>query len=134
MHGAPPYASSERDQNDAFRCGWNNSFNFAKFGGKASPEWEASSSNMYNKYGRGVGDGSPANPNGKLRLTRKGDLFNSYYRDAHNSEWVCSGTMLVQNLPTTTYLRLAAKHWHKIDPAPGNVVSFWDFTFSQPVV
>lgn len=135
VHGAPPYASSERDQNDGFRCGWNNSFNFAKFGDSRSPrpdkEWLAASSNMYNKYGRDVGDGSAENLTGKLRLIRTGSLFNTYYCDAHNSEWVCSGTMLVQSLPKDAFLRLAAKHWHKIHPAPPNTVKFWDFKIHQ---
>ena len=127
VHGAPPYASSERDQNDGFRCGWNNSFNFAKI----SDNWHAASANMYNKYGRDVGDGSNKNLYGKLRLVRCGELFNSYYQDAHNEEWVGSGSMLVQNLPQDAYLRLAAKHWHKVDPAPHNEVRFWDFKIHQ---
>ncbi|SMF19787.1 hypothetical protein SAMN02745866_01218 [Alteromonadaceae bacterium Bs31] len=127
VHGAPPYASSERDQNDGFRCGWNNSFNFAKF----EQDWSAASSNMYNKYGRDVGDGSKENLNGNLRLLRTGPLFNAYYRDKHNGEWVCSGTMLVQNMPKDTYLRLAAKHWHKVHPAPPNTVRFRDFKIHQ---
>jgi len=135
VHGAPPYASSERDQNDGFRCGWNNSFNFAKFGDAHSQrpdkDWIASSSNMYNKYGRDVGDGSTQNPSGKLRLLRRGALFSSYYQDKHNQAWVCSGTMLVQSLPHDAYLRLAAKHWHKIHPAPPNKITFTDFVIRQ---
>ncbi len=135
VHGAPPYASSERDQNDGFRCGWNNSYNLTKFGdSNASSKdagWIAASSNMYNKYGRDVGDGSTENLDGHLRLVRNGAVFNTYYRDKHNSEWVCSGSMLVQSMPQDVYIRLAAKHWHKIDPAPGNTVRFRGFAVRQ---
>jgi hypothetical protein len=135
VHGAPPYASSERDQNDGFRCGWNNSYNLTKFGdNKAASkdaDWVASSSNMYNKYGRDVGDGSTGNLDGHLRLVRSGTIFNTYYRDKHNSEWVCSGSMLVQSMPQDVYIRLAAKHWHKIHPAPGNTVRFRNFAVRQ---
>ena len=31
VHGAPPYASSERDENDGFRIGWNNGPALTKF-------------------------------------------------------------------------------------------------------
>lgn len=68
VHGAPPYASSERDEDDGFRCGWNNGFNLTK----VDPDWEAASVNMYNKYGRDVGNGDPDNPGGSLRLIRNG--------------------------------------------------------------
>lgn len=135
VHGAPPYASSERDQNDGFRCGWNNSFNLTKFGEKDDPgkdaDWITASGNMYNKYGRDAGDGSTQNLDGELRLVRSGAIFNTYYRDKHNVEWVCSGSMLVQNMPQDVYLRLAAKHWHKVDPAPGNTVRFRNFAIRQ---
>ncbi len=135
VHGAPPYASSERDQNDGFRCGWNNSYNLTKFGDQETErkdaEWIPASSNMYNKYSRDVGDGSTENLEGYLRLVRTGAVFNSYYRDKHNSEWVCSGSMLVQSMPQDIYIRLAAKHWHKVHPAPGNTIRFKNFVVWQ---
>lgn len=135
VHGAPPYASSERDQNDGFRCGWNNSYNLTKFGNEKSQDqdaqWQPSSSNMYNKYGRDVGDGSNQSLTGQLRLVRCGAVFNSYYRDQHNPGWVCSGSMLVSSMPETAYIRLAAKHWGKIKPAPHNCVTFTHFTVAQ---
>ena len=127
VHGSPPYASSERDQNDAFRCGWNNSFNATRIHG----DWQADSFNSYNKYGRGVGDGSADNPEGYLRLVRTGSIFNSYYRDKHNREWVGSGSMLVQNMPEDCFLRLALKHWTKKLPAPQNQVRFSGFRIYQ---
>ena len=134
VHGAPPYASSERDQNDGFRCGWNNSYNFAKFGDKDSTlkdaDWIAASANMYNKYGRDVGDGSDHYLSGQLRLVRSGAVFNTYYRDKQNREWVCSGSMLVSSLPRDAFIRLAAKHWAKVTP-PANSVTFRNFSLYQ---
>lgn len=128
VHGAPPYASSERDEDDGFRCGWNNGFCLTKI----DPDWSASSANMYNKYGRDVGDGDPALKEGELRLVRNGAVFATYYRDAKNHAWVNSGAMLVQNLGDDVYIRLAAKHWKKSNPEPpGNHVIFWNFHLYQ---
>ncbi|WP_455207233.1 glycerophosphodiester phosphodiesterase [Kaarinaea lacus] len=129
VHGSPPYASSERDQNDGFRCGWNNGYDPIK----VDPDWEASSVNMYNQYGRDVGDGSADSPTGELRLTRHGSIFNTYYRDKNNTNWVCSGSVFVPNLSQEAHLRLAAKHWHKGGPAPANEIRFLDFKLYQPV-
>lgn len=124
VHGAPPYASSERDEDDGFRCGWNNGFNLTRI----DPNWSSSSANMYNKYGRDVGDGTVDSPEGKLRLVRNGPVFVSYYQDRHNSAWVCSGAMLVQNMSDDVFIRLAAKHWAKRgDPPPANHVTFRNF-------
>lgn len=136
VHGSPPYASSERDQNDGFRCGWNNSYNLTKFGNENSKakdtQWQPSSANMYNKYGRDVGDGSNQSLTGQLRLIRCGAVFNSYYRDQYNPGWVCSGSMLVSSLPDTAFIRLAAKHWHKNDTAPPkNCITFTNFKVAQ---
>ncbi|MEG2071288.1 MAG: hypothetical protein RR034_07945, partial [Bacteroidales bacterium] len=82
VHGAPPYASSERDEDDGFRCGWNNSFNFTKI----DENWDAASGNMYNQYGRDVGNADENNNIGSLRLIRNGSVFASYYKDKYN-EW-----------------------------------------------
>ncbi len=127
VHGAPPYASSERDQNDGFRCGWNNSFNLTK----VADDWEARSVNMYNKYSRDVGDGGADNLHGSLRLIRCGPVFNSYYKDKHNRAWVGSGSMLVQSMPTDCFLRLALKHWGKAGAPPPNKVVFTNFLLRQ---
>lgn len=129
VHGAPPYASSERDEDDGFRCGWNNGFCLTQI----SPDWEASSANMYNKYGRDVGCGDPDSPSGSLRLIRNGSLFASYYRDKYNEEWVCSGAMLVQNMAQFAFIRLGAKHWHKVKgkPNPANHIRFNNFKLFQ---
>lgn len=145
VHGAPPYASSERDENDGFRCGWNNSFTVTDFISTSNDIQKAAdsatdyplygepySSNIYNCYGRDVGYGEANSPSGQLRLVRRGQVFNSYYRDKFNKSWVCSGTMLVQNMPQDIFIRLAAKHWKKKNPEPPhNQVTFSDFILRQ---
>ena len=127
VHGAPPYASSERDQNDGFRSGWNNSYNLTQ----VSEDWESRSVNMYNKYTRDVGDGSADNLFGSLRLTRSGSVFNSYYKDKYNATWVGSGSMLVQSMPSDCFIRLALKHWGKAGKPPPNKVVFTNFLLRQ---
>jgi hypothetical protein len=128
VHGAAPYASSERDEDDGFRCGWNNGFNLTK----VDSDWTAASVNMYNKYGRDVGCGAADSPTGSLRLVRNGAVFSTYYRDRFNAAWVCSGMMLVQNMSDDVFIRLAAKHWNKGGrPAPGNRVTFNQFKLYQ---
>ncbi len=127
VHGAPPYASSERDENDGFRCGWNNGFNLTRF----REQWAADSVNMYNKYGRDVGNGDADNPEGQLRLVRNGQVFACYYTDMYNEAWVCSGAMLVQNISEDTFLRLAAKHWSKNGTPPSNHIQFSNFQLYQ---
>jgi len=127
VHGAAPYASSERDEDDGFRAGWNNGFNLTRVG----DDWKASSVNMYNKYTRDVGYGGCDSKKGHLRLVRNGPVFNTYYKDQSNPAWVCSGSVLVPNLADDVFIRLAAKHWNKVDPAPGNKVVFKDFRFYQ---
>ncbi|MBF0381016.1 MAG: hypothetical protein HQL69_08355 [Magnetococcales bacterium] len=128
VHGAPPYASSERDEDDGFRIGWNNGFNLTK----VDEDWNSSSVNMYNKYGRDVGYGPGDSPTGTLRLLRNGPVFNSYYKDKFNKAWVCSGSVLVANLGPDIHIRLAGKHWPKYgDEAPGNRIAFTNFHLLQ---
>jgi hypothetical protein len=128
VHGAPPYASSERDENDGFRLGWNNGYNLTKF----DSNWEAASVNMYNKYSRDVGNGASDNPAGTLRLVRNGSVFNAYSKDKYNKAWVCTGSELVSNLGPDIHLRLAAKHWNKGGrSAPHNQVTFTNFRLLQ---
>lgn len=108
VHGAPPYASSERDEDDGFRIGWNNGPAVTQFVDRA-----VQSSNIYNKYSRDVGDGRTSNPAGTLRLVRNGAVFNAYYRDRHNRAWVLSGSANVPTLAPEVFLRIGAKHWPK---------------------
>ncbi len=127
VHGAPPYASSERDEADGFRIGWNN--------GPALTRWvgnEPQSSNLYNNYSRDVGYGGADSPAGELRLTRCGEVFSAYYRDSRNSDWVLSGAALVPALAQSVFFRIAAKHWPKAGAqAPTNEVRFRDFQLRQ---
>lgn len=132
VHGAPPYASAERDENEGFRCGWNNAYNLTKFGDDqftAASAWDASSANMYNKYGRDVGDASFGScMTGKLRLIRSGQIFTTLYWDEKAQYWICSGTALVSSMPNDAFIRIAAKHWgKKNNPYPANRVSFKNF-------
>jgi len=123
VHGAPPYASSERDENDGFRIGWNNGPAVTEFS-RGFPQ----SSNIYNKYSRDVGDGAADNPAGSLRLVRHGAVFNAYYRDRHNRAWVLSGSASVPTLADEVFLRLGAKHWPKGGRTPPrNAFHFTDF-------
>jgi hypothetical protein len=127
VHGAPPYASSERDENDGFRIGWNN--------GPALTRWvdnEPQSSNLYNCYGRDVGLAGADSPTGRLRLMRHGQIFNAYYTDRVNEGWILSGSVAVPALADAVFLRLGAKHWPKggREP-PTNHFRFTDFELRQ---
>ncbi|MEM7756470.1 MAG: hypothetical protein AAF297_12660 [Planctomycetota bacterium] len=122
VHGAPPYASSERDESDGFRIGWNN--------GPALTRWingSPQSSNLYNNYSRDVGVGTSDRPTGQLRLIRSGEVFGAYYRDPANPGWVLSGAVPVSALARSVFFRLGAKHW----PKRGNPAPDTDFTFSR---
>ncbi|MDB4991310.1 MAG: hypothetical protein JWN04_6488 [Myxococcaceae bacterium] len=129
VHGAPPYASSERDEDDGFRFGWNNSSNLTRI----SDDWRHDSANMYNRYSRDVGDGRArgAWTTGRLRLVRGGQVFASYFVDDDADDWVCSGVGLVSTMPADAFIRLAAKHWHKSGEPPANEVRFSDFVVRQ---
>ena len=145
VHGAPPYASSERDENDGFRIGWNNGPALTKFvmeslelkqtGATYSVKRmrdEAQSSNLYNEYSRDVGDGKKSNQKGKLRLVRTGSVFNAYYTDQHNEQWVLCGSALVATLSNDVFLRLGAKHWPKRGKTPPpNKITFNNFELYQ---
>ncbi len=135
VHGAPPYASSERDEDDGFRIGWNNGPGLIFFvvedptkPQKAVPQ----SSNLYNNYGRDVGYAKKDSPKGHLRLTRNGYVYNSYYRDKFNQAWVLSGSVAVPALADAVFLRLGAKHWPKKGKtAPNNEFRFSEFELFQ---
>ncbi len=128
VHGAPPYASSECDEGDGFRIGWNNGPALASFDNK----FNASSSNLYNKYGRDVGTGAQANSTGRLKLTRNGSLFSAHYQDQFNSSWVLSGISSVPTLCNEVFIRLAAKHWPKRgNSPPPNTVTFRHYRLKQ---
>jgi len=129
VHGAPPYASSERDEDNGFRFGWNNASNLTQI----LADWSHASANMYNKYGRDVGVTRGSRPSrGYLRLVRTGTVFASYYKDETAADWVCSGAGLVSSLPADAFLRIAAKHWRKGGEPPANEIVFSNFVLRQP--
>jgi glycerophosphoryl diester phosphodiesterase len=131
VHGAPPYASSERDEDDGFRIGWNNGPAVMRIVEKGH-SIESQSVNAYNKYSRDVGDGAQDNPSGRLRLVRCGDVFNAYYTDKHNRQWVLSGSASVPTLCRDIFLRLGAKHWPKGGRVPPpNQIDFQSFRLYQ---
>jgi hypothetical protein len=135
VHGAPPYASSERDEDDGFRIGWNNgpALTFFVVEDTTKPQKNVpQSSNLYNNYGRDVGYAKQDSPKGYLRLTRNGYIYNSYYRDKFNEAWVLSGSVAVPALAEAVFLRLGAKHWPKKGKtAPNNQFRFSDFELFQ---
>lgn len=109
VHGAPPYVSSECDEGDGFRIGWNMARNATYF-----VDQQAASMNMYNRYGADVGgkqDGKAIA--GELRLVRRGDFWATYFRTDADAAWLCTGTVHFPGLPPRIYLRLGAKHWPK---------------------
>lgn len=131
VHGAPPYASSERDEDDGFRIGWNNGPAVMRIV-ETGHGIESQSVNAYNKYSRDVGDGATSNPTGQLRLIRRGEVFNAYYTDKHNRQWVLSGSASVPTLCRDVYLRLGAKHWPKGGRVPPpNKIDFHSFRLYQ---
>lgn len=135
VHGAPPYASSERDEDDGFRIGWNNgpALTFFVVEDPTKPQKSVpQSSNLYNNYGRDVGYAKQDSPTGHLRLTRNGYVYNSYYRDKFNEAWVLSGSVAVPALAEAVFLRLGAKHWPKKGKtAPNNQFKFSQFELYQ---
>ena len=135
VHGAPPYASSERDEDDGFRIGWNNgpALTFFVVEDPTKPQKSVpQSSNLYNNYGRDVGYAKQDSPKGYLRLTRNGYVYNAYYRDKFNQAWVLSGSAAVPALAEAVFLRLGAKHWPKKGKtAPNNQFKFSEFELFQ---
>lgn len=132
VHGAAPYASSERDEDDGYRIGWNNSSNLTRI----LENWSHASANMFNQYGRDIGSAKPrgARSSGHLRLARQGSVFASYYADdGTGGHWVCSGAASVAAMPAEVFIRLAAKHWKKNDMSvlPANEVVFRNFVLRQ---
>jgi hypothetical protein len=128
VHGAPPYASAERDEDNGFRIGWNNSSNLTRI----EQNWSSSSATMYNRYGRDVGSGAAAYSSGSLRLLRRGQVFAAFYADTERRRWICSGAAIVSTLPEDVFIRVAAKHWPKDGaPAPANRIVFSNLKLRQ---
>ncbi|HMW52301.1 MAG TPA: hypothetical protein PKD33_09470 [Rhodocyclaceae bacterium] len=128
VHGAPPYVSSECDENDGFRIGWNLAGALARIDDSVT-----ASSNHYNRYGEDVGGPLKGPISGELRLVRCGEFWASYFRLGGESAWRCSGALHIPDLPRRIHLRAGAKHWVKDGrPAPRNRVSFTTATVLIP--
>lgn len=128
VHGAPPYVSSEFDEADGWRIGWNRASASTELGDGGQPR----SDNHFNRYGRSTAPVAARPAEGWLRLVRSANHWASY-RLGDDGRWVQTGEVLQMNLSDAVFLRLAAKHWTKSrdgggrSPAPENRVSFLGF-------
>jgi hypothetical protein len=97
-HGAAPFVSMEREEDDGFRI-----MKYTSTGG------------VYEWYGRFyLGNvGNPQSTAGRLRLERRGRFFTGYYQDENNGDWIGVGTLENASMNDRVYLRLGAKHYPK---------------------
>ncbi|MCA3124022.1 MAG: hypothetical protein ING90_15335 [Rhodocyclaceae bacterium] len=120
VHGAPPYVSSEFDENDGWRIGWNRAAGQTRPG----PTGVLIADNHFNRYGHTSGPKPTGETSGWLRLVRTGDDWTSY-RSGEGAAWVPTGMVRWMNMPLAVFIRLAAKHWPKVEGrAPANAVTF----------
>lgn len=131
VHGAPPYVSSEFDENDGWRIGWN--LGDRQGGRNAQGDWVAD--NTDNRYGRSTGGPVVGGAQGWLRLSRSGgDLWLASGRVLETDPWNPAGKKLTERLSGPVYLRLVAKHWVKrrigARVAPANEVVLTHFRLS----
>jgi hypothetical protein len=132
VHGAPPYVSSEFDEDDGWRIGWNR--------GSAQTVADAAgkvvSDNHFNRYGDDSGPKPHGAATGWLRLVREGTKWTAFRRDDATGQWLSTGEVLHMNVAGPVYLRLAAKHWVKrragVEVAPSNHVQFHTFELHEP--
>lgn len=126
VHGVPPYVSSEYDEDDGWRIGWNRGSAATEPGEDGKPR----SDNHFNRYGRSSSPVATRPVEGWLRLVRSGTHWATYRLDGQGL-WVVTGEVVHMNLPDAVFLRLAAKHWVKRSEgaiaAPANRVSFHSF-------
>lgn len=130
VHGVPPYVSSEFDEGDAWRIGWNR----APAQMRQQDDGSVMADNHFNRYGRGHGP-SPTGPTqGWLRLVRQGRNWASHGMTAEGQAWFATGEVAEMNMPEPVFLRLAAKHWvkQKESGAPSNLVRFSAFELHVP--
>lgn len=106
VHGGSPYVGTERDEHDGFRA----------ICSRGSTILTPGQQNVYNDYGRDVGD--PEGVTGSLRLVRRGSAWSSWYRDAHNPGWMCCGSLVNASMNDEVWIRMAAKHWSKNGATP----------------
>lgn len=97
-HGAAPFVSMEREEDDGFRL-------MKYTSGAGVYEWYG------NWYLGDVGNGKSTK--GRLRLERRGRFFSGYYQDENNDDWIGVGTLENASMNSRVYLRLGAKHYVK---------------------
>lgn len=129
VHGAPPYVSSEFDENDGWRIAWNRGSAQTLVDAQGRPM----SDNHFNRYGKSI-QPPPAGPVcGWLRLLRRGPHWTAYRLNLDDGAWQQTGEVLHMNLPDPVFLRLAAKHWVKEgNPAPAKQIVFQRFELRLP--
>ena len=129
VHGVPPYVSSEFDEGDGWRIGWNRSSAQSRPGAEGT----LIADNHFNRYGIDSGPKPAGAAQGWLRLLREGTAFRSFRLD-DQARWQSTGDVPAMNLPHGIFLRLAAKHWPKggLPGAPANHVRFFEFALHSP--
>lgn len=130
VHGAPPYVSSEFDEDDGWRIGWNTGH---LQGGWVDGQWVAD--NRDNRYGKSIDRPAGRPAAGWLRLARTGgSLWTTAGRPDVNAPWKESGRLDNGFLSGPVRLRLVAKHWVKrredLEIAPANAIVLGSFTLS----
>ncbi|MBL8484958.1 MAG: hypothetical protein JNJ60_22370 [Rhodocyclaceae bacterium] len=128
VHGAPPYISSEFDENDGWRIGWN--FGNRQGGRNARGDWVAD--NSENRYGRSLHGPVAGAAGGRLRLSRTGGTeWQASGRNLQSDEWFPTGRKNSKLLAGPVHLRLVAKHWVKrragLIDAPANRIVLTSF-------
>lgn len=129
VHGAPPYISSEFDENDGWRIGWN--LGDRQGARNGAGDWVAD--NTDNRYGKSRFGPVAGATSGWLRLSRKnGAWWRASGRGSDAGDWRLSGERITDLLGGPVYLRLVAKHWVKrrigLKVAPANQVALSRFT------
>ncbi|WP_326532745.1 hypothetical protein [Pseudorhodoferax sp.] len=128
VHGAPPYVSSEFDEDDGWRIGWN--AGDRQGGWHAQDDWHAD--NQDNRYGRNVGGPFTGPASGWLSLERLADgSWRSGGRLTDAAEWLPTGQRDHTIAQGPVHLRIVAKHWVKTreqrNVAPANTIVIRDF-------
>jgi hypothetical protein len=128
VHGSPPYISSELDESDGWRIGWN--YGIKQGGWDDEGEWR--SDNSDNKYGKPLMGPITGVTTGWLKLSRtNGTTWIASGRKLETDPWQEVGRQNTAILSGPIRLRLVAKHWVKTKIgaiiAPSNDVVFSNF-------
>lgn len=129
VHGAPPYVSSEFDEDDGWRIGWN--LGSRQGGWNQQGSWQAD--NTDNRYGNDVNGPHAGLTTGWLRLSRQdGTNWTASGRRVDDGPWFSTGRKQTEQMNGPVHLRIAAKHWVKhaeqLTVAPANSIVITHFT------